>query len=471
MANEIQETILKGVLDSDKRRYYFLVEKVKDDYFDGAHQDLWKIIQRVHDVTRELVDARTLEKVLSRSKLPAERIVEVENLWRTLAERPPVTEVDFRSSVDLLLQDYQTLMLGEALTDSLEILSRGKKDEKSGQILEGPDDALAHFRSQLAAFEGVNMDELPEFNIRAQELELLAELHEANTMNRITTGIRPFDEMTNGGIAPGEMMFIAAGSGVGKSITCTSIAHHVMSQGKNVIYFTTETLFKQIRHRVVIKHTRDFIPGGVSSTGVKKHSTEDPYLSEEDIEAYTLAVKDFSQNPNYGQLIVVQVSKGTPFSQLEAKLHRWQQEYDIDLCIIDSPDMLDADVRFSEERHILNWVINAVKGLAISFKGGKGIPIICPWQMNRSGQKEAGDTGRYTKSDLAESAMAERRCDIILALLEIAETVMKLKAQTLKVRDTAGRDFILDSDLDHYYIGSDESLEEADAMDIAGLMS
>ena len=47
---------------------------------------------------------------------------------------------------------------------------------------------------------------------------------------------------------------------------------HSTRQGRNVIYFTTETLFAQIRHRVVIKHTRDFIPGGVSSTGVKKHS-------------------------------------------------------------------------------------------------------------------------------------------------------------------------------------------------------
>lgn len=470
MANEIQETILKAILSDDKRRLFYATEKTKDEYFSDEYSDLWKIIQRVHDVTRELVDAPTLEKVLSRSKLSAERIVQVEELWRRLVERPPVSESDFKQSIALLLEDYETLMMGEAFTDALEILSRGKKDEKTGVILEGPDDALSHFRSRLAAFEGVNMEDLPEFNIREQELELLAELHESNSMNRLATGIRPFDEMTNGGIAPGEMMFIAAGSGVGKSITCTSIAHHVMSQGKNVIYFTTETLFKQIRHRVLIKHTRDFIPGGVSSTGVKKHSTEEPYLTEEEIEAYTIAVKDFSQNEGYGKLIVVQIPKGTPFGSLEAKLERWQQECDIDLCIIDSPDMLDADVRFTEERHILNWVINAVKGLAISFKGGKGIPIICPWQINRSGQKDVAGTGRYHKSDLAESAMAERRCDIILALLEIAETAAKLKAQMLKVRDSAGVDFMLEADLDHYYIGSDESLEAADAMDIAGLM-
>jgi len=470
MANEIQETILKGALDRDTRRFFYLIEKVKDEYFSGPHQDLWKIIQRVHDVTRELVDATTLEKILSRSKLPPERIVEVENLWRSLAERPPVTEVDFRSSVDILLQDHQTLILGEAFTDSLEILSRGKKDERTGLVMQGPEEALSHFRSQMAAFEGVSVEGMPEFDIREQELELLAEMHEVNTMGRLATGIVPLDEMTNGGLAPGELMFIVAASGVGKSITCTSIAQSVMSRGGNVVYLTTETLFRQIRFRSVVAHARGFFPGGISSTQLRKHSAENPHLSEEEIAAYTEAVQDFSRNESYGKLIVVQIPKGTRLGAVEAKLYRWQQECDLDLCIIDSPDMLAPDVSFGDERHNLNWVINGVKGMAVSFNGGKGLPIIAPWQSSRAGQERLALTGRYDKSAMADSAQVERRADIIGGLIPNDKTPTKMMWQTLKNRDSEEVDFMLEADLDHYYIGSEESLAGADSMDIGGLM-
>lgn len=472
MASEVQETILKGILEGDKARFFLLSEKVRDEFFADEHRDLWAITQRVHDVSREIIDAATLEKVLARASLPVERITKVEELWRRLAARPAVSDVDFKSSIDILLQDHQRLLLGETFTTSLEILSRGVKDEKSGQIKFGPDDALSHFRTQLAAVEDVSMDVMPEFNIRERRLELLASLYEKNTMRRIPTGIVPFDEMTNGGIAAGELVMVVAGSGVGKSIVCTSIAQHVMQSGHNVIYFSTEVLFEQIETRIVIKHSRlprFGIPGGLSSTAVKKHSAEDPHLTAEEVEAWTEVVNDFSSNPDYGQMVVVQIPKGTPMAQVEAKMNRWQQEMELDLCIIDSPDMLSSDVKYSDERQMLNDVINATKGLAVSFNGGKGTRILAPWQASRAGQERALASGRYDKSALAETAMAERRADVILALLEDTQTPTKIKGQTLKNRDGAPADFTLEADLDHYYIGSEEPLSGAD-VDISGLM-
>lgn len=466
MANEIQETILKGVLSEDRTRYFYLVEKSKDEYFSDEYRDLWAITQRVYDVAREIVDYKTLEKVLSRSNLPVDRITKVELLWHRMADRAEVSDADFKTSIDLLVKDYQTVRLGEALTSSLEILARGITDEKTKEFRQGPDAALEYFRNQLGVMDSLNTEVLPEFNIRAQKLELLAELNEFNTMDRLPTGIRPFDDMTNGGIARGEMVLIVAGTGVGKSITCTSVAHNVMLQGENVIYFTTETLFTQIRHRILVKHTREpqfGLAKGLSSTLIKKHSPVTPELSEEEVEVYRLAVEDFTENENYGQLIVVQIPKNTPMSTLEAKLYRWHQEYEIGLCIIDSPDMLSPDHRYAEERHNLNDIVNATKGLAISFDNGRGLRILAPWQSSRAGQKEARDSGRYTKDCLSDTQMAEKRADIILALLEDPDSPYKLKGQTLKCRDSAPHDFELTAELDHYYIGSEESLESSDS--------
>lgn len=474
MANEIQDTILKGVFEGNKTRFFYLVEKTRDEYFSEEYRDLWVIAQRVHDVSREIMDHKTLEKVLSRSSLPIERVAKVEDLWRRLSERPDVSEVDFKASVDLLLKDYQTVKLGEALATSLEILSRGVLNEKTKVFMEGPTAALEHFRHSLGEVESINLEVLPEFNIRKQKLELLAELVEVNSMDRLATGIRPLDDMTGGGIALGEVMLIVAGTGVGKSISCTSIAEDVVAGGHNVVLFTSETLFKQIRHRVLIKHTRreQFgVPGGLSSTLVRKHTAEEPTLSEEDQEAYRAAVINFSDNPDYGQLIVCQIPKGTTMSTLEAKLYRWEQEFPIHLCIIDSPDMLAPDYRFSEERHNLNDIVNAVAGLAISFNGGKGLRLLCPWQASRKGQVDARETGRYTKDCLSDTQMAEKRAAIIMALLEDPDVPTRIKAQILKCRDAAPVDFILTSELDNYYIGSDESLDEGGSgIDVARLL-
>jgi hypothetical protein len=256
-----------------------------------------------------------------------------------------------------------------------------------------------------------------------------------------------------------------AGTGVGKSMLGVNIAHHRVINGSNVIYFTTETLFKQIRHRVIMRHTHlpQFgIPNGLSSMKVKLHSAENPELKDHEFQAYVDAVTDFSENPAYGRLIVVQVPDRTRMSAIEAKLYRWHERYPIDYCILDSPDMFAAETKRSEERQELNEIVNKVKALCVGFDGGKGLRVFAPWQASRSGQEKAKEKGRYDKSCLSDTAMAEKRADLIIAMLENIDTPTKLKAQILKYRDSQPEDFELDVFYDRCYIGSDDSLRGAE---------
>ncbi len=472
MANDILNTVFKGVLEGDRERYLHLYEKVEDSYFDGPYSVLWKILCRVYDVSKQIIDRPTLDKVLPAAGLSVEMVVQVEDLWRQLEVMPPVSEADFAMSVHLLQEDHRTNLTGEALTGALEILRIGVKEERTGVVKQGASDALEYFREHAAAFESIGAEPMPEFNIRTQKDDILAELLSEDNMSRVSTGIVPLDEMTMGGHGKGELWIPVAGTGVGKSMICTNIAWHRLIQGDNVVYFTTETLFHQIRHRIVMRHTHlpQFgVPNGLSSMKVKMHSAAEPTLSDTEYEAYVAAVTDFTENPEYGQLVVIQIPDKTRMSAVVAKLYRWKEILgSIDYCIIDSLDMLAAEMKRSEQRHELDEVVNGAKALCVSFDHGTGLRVLAPWQASRHGQEEAKQSGRYKINALGDTHMAAKRADLVGALLENEQAPTKLKFQTLKFRDASPEDFEVDVFYDHAYIGSDVSLRNDD---IGGLES
>lgn len=473
MANELYETVLRGVLDGDKKRFYYLLEHLDRDSFEDEHLDLFKIMAAVFEQTSEVLNSAALDKILPRTGLPVERIAPISALWTRLSERGSIAEVDFKASISLILDEIKKRKLGEALTGSFEILTKGTTDEKTKELKEGANDAIDFLREKLADVEDVGSEQLPEFNIRTMKADILEKFYEENSSSRIGTGIRPLDEMTGGGVGLGELWLPMAGTGVGKSMICTNIAQHFMVTGHNSIYFTTETLFRQIRQRIMVRHSREKKFGlhrGLSSRRIDDHRPSNPVLSEEEENTWLSVIDDFTGNASYGQLIVVQVPDSTKISTLESKLYRWHQQFPIDACFIDSPDMLYPEFRRSDERHNLNEVVNRCKSLAVGFDNGRGMRVIAPWQASRAGQTEAQNTGRYTKTALSDTAMAEKRADLVLGLLEDNTQPTKLFAQTLKFREYAPKDFELEVDYDHAYIGSDNSLSGASEIGFAGLM-
>jgi replicative DNA helicase len=282
----------------------------------------------------------------------------------------------------------------------------------------------------------------------------------------------PIDEMTVGGIAPGEWAIIMAGTGVGKSQFCVNVVHAALMDGQNVFYATTETMAKQILNRLAIRHSRDpkfGVRNGLSSKKLKQHTTENPVLSEEEVLAFHAVITDLTGNPEYGELLITQVSEGTKVSTIEAQAHIFHEQHELGLLVIDSPEMLGADTRRSEERSELNEIANKMKSLALSFNNKKGIPLLTPWQASRAGQERAENSGRYDKRALSDTAMAEKRADLIIGLLENLDNPSKIKGQTLKYRELEGDDFELDIDLDNCYIGSSESLMDVETS-YAGLL-
>lgn len=65
----------------------------------------------------------------------------------------------------------------------------------------------------------------------------------------IPTGIKGIDELTNGGIGPGELAVVLAPFGVGKSTILTKIANTAYNEGKNVLQIVFEDAPKVIQRK------------------------------------------------------------------------------------------------------------------------------------------------------------------------------------------------------------------------------
>src|SRR5688572_24367086 len=435
------ETILRGILPDNSDRLYYVLEKVGEEPFTGPHRDLFKIITSVYELTNGgILDAPTLEKILEaqpEEKLSMQNKLNIEELWEKLSEMGKVSDAEFKVSVEYLLDKNKEENLGDVLQQTAKILDYGVKE---GQVfLHGVHDAVNFLLEKASEIEHRPQISLLEGNARDEKDELIQELYEGAAVKRIPTGITPIDEMTHGGAGQGELWMIGAYTGVGKSLMAINMAHNFVINGQNVIYVSLEMPRKQVRRRLMIRHALmdKFGAGGVSLTGLNNHRPDNPALTDEQAKRYMDAVADWAENPAYGQIPIIQAERDSRFSSIRAMINRWQSKMQIDAVIIDSLDLVTADTKRSSRRDELNEVIISGKNLAMSLGDG-GIPVITPWQTSRDAFHRASSDfsdGQYTITAMAETSEAERRADLIVALLQKPDTNARLKVQTLKWRD------------------------------------
>lgn len=123
---------------------------------------------------------------------------------------------------------------------------------------------------------------------------------------------------------------------------------------------------------------------------------------------------------------------------MEARLLRVRRQFPVDLLVIDYLALLRSERRRESDREELGSIIKAAKQLATTFDDGRGVPVISPWQVNRSSKEAAAKAGMYTTAALAETAEATNSSDVIVSLLEPEDNTSRfadLRAQVLKNRD------------------------------------
>lgn len=394
-----------------------------EHFADPNQKVLFELTRRYADQSRGIITRSALEDFL-RTQDPGKALLYL-TLYDSLALEQHAAPEFIHSLFQIrdLDTDRRT---GDAIAQSMQILRHGAAGS-DGAMLRGHADARAHLMKSLGDIDRRASSESPEGDTgreakAVRDAYALAAQHRANgTAPGVSTGIPQLDARLGGGLYRGQLCLVAAWTSVGKTAVCVNFAWNAaVLQGKNFVYFTSETLREEVRLRLVTRHS--MLPQFGLANG------EAPGLNSRDVRAGSLSpfgygklnevLADYEGNPSYGRRYVVQLPRGATMSVIEARLAAISRQFTPDLVIIDYLALLRSEYARKDRREDLSGILMDAKEGARSFADGLGVPLISPWQVNRDGWKQAKERKEYDLAALAESAEASNSADIVLTLLE-----------------------------------------------------
>lgn len=364
-----------------------------------------------------------------------------EELYDSLA-LAKVDDSDFKWSMEQIRELAAERETDDALIRAREILKVGR--EEGGKKQQGFRDSINFATSKFAEVEHqLLMQESPEGNMRKQGDEMLADYADEERKKAqgkgdgILFGIPELDYKI-GGLHDGYLVLIAGYSSSGKTGALVQLAWNAcVNQGKNVAFMTTETVYKQVRRKILCRHSK--LPQFGLPEGLDSRKVRDCLLSDEEKRILQDVVRDFTRNPSYGELYISQMPRnGSTVGAVESRLNRMHRNFHVDLCLVDYFQLFQSDRRRTSDREEQSNIIKAAKQLAVTFDDGRGVPVVSPWQVNRTWREKAGQQGYYTTAALSETAESTNSSDVIISLLEPDdndERYAELKGQILKNRD------------------------------------
>lgn len=442
-AREHAATVLSAILPARKDLLDRALTRLTVEHFpDRVQQTLFKMLERYADHTGTVLPLKHLEDILRGRTAAgqAELLTETYTLYAETA----VTDAEFSWSVEQLRDLLAEKATGEAITEAMEILRTGKTDEKSGETRQGHEAAREALLASLSVIEReVTQQEAPEGSLRHEAEEMLADyaerkrLAETGEAMGVQFGVSALDDRVVGGMQNGDLVLVVGYSSDGKTSFCVQTAWSAaVEQGKNVAFLTTETLRPQVRRRLVARHSTMEMFGLTS--GLNTRDLKAGSLSDHDEQVMRAVVDDLTTNPAYGQIYIAQVPRGATLDNIEQRMYRIHRQMNIDLVILDYLGLLSAGRYRQATREEEKAKVIEAKQIATTFDGGRGVPFVTPWQVNRAAREQAEKVGQYSLNATAETAEATNSADLMIALMAPMDNTNRhteITGQILKQRD------------------------------------
>lgn len=410
------------------------------------HSNLFIMLERYLEVTGSVMTGAALGDLLSNSGADAGKALLYQETYDLLAATA-VPDADFLWSLEQIRELAADRATQDVLLQAMEILNRGATGEK-GERLHGHLDARTHILTKLAEIDReLSMQDAPEGNMRHEGDQMLQSyadqkrLKLAGKGDGLLFGVPELDAKV-GGLQPGELDLLAGYTSSGKTSMGVQLSWNVaVRQGKNVVIATTETLRAQVQRKLLCRHSllpQFGLPEGINSQDLKNGTL--PEVQEAVLKDI---IYDFTKNPSYGNVYIIQVPRGATVSNLESRLQRVNREFEVHLCLMDYLQLLRAERGRQDDRQEQSSIVKDSKAVATTFDDGRGITVVSPWQVNRAARDNAEKAGFYTLNGLSETAEASNTPDVVVSMLEPSEKPSRyvdIKAQVLKNRDgeTAG---------------------------------
>lgn len=432
--------VLGGILPANRKRLEKANSLLGSSHFaEKSSATLFAFLIRYADQTSGAVmPVKFLDDMLRDRGTAAGVREQLTELYEACVEME-VDDAEFIWSVNQLREVAAEKATGEALTEAMQILREGL-EVQPGQIEKG------HEASRLAVMEKfqsidreLRLADAPEGDLRDEGNDLVLDYADRKreradgTARGVEFGIPDLDRRV-GGMQPGELILAAGYSSDGKTTLCVQTAWSAaVEQGKNVVFFTTETLRAQVRRKILARHSKLEVfnlPEGLNTKDLKMGT-----LSEEGEEALPRIVQDLTRNPAYGRIYIAQVPRAANLASLELRLARIKRQLGhVDLVIIDYLALFKATLRRTTQREELSEIMKEGKLLAVANE----VALMSPWQVSREARKEAESGGAYSSRALSETAEATNTADLIISMLaptDNSDRYADVTMQILKARD------------------------------------
>ena len=204
------------------------------------------------------------------------------------------------------------------------------------------------------------------------------------------TGLRWLDDQVGGGLRPGQLFYLGARSGSGKSVLACQIAIAGVNAGKRVLYASLEMPRDEVLERLACTH------GGVNYVGYTLNA-----LGEGSIGRFNLSVVELVQ----GKRLHIVDRAAMTVLELEAEAVACGAE----VVIVDYVQLLAGPrgQRFGTPRERVESVSRDLKALAMRLR----VPVVAPCQLSRA---SATDNRRPVMTDLREAGGLENDADGIV---------------------------------------------------------
>jgi hypothetical protein len=266
-------------------------------------------------------------------------VEKLRDVWKNIE----ATDLEFVQSETLDFCKNQTLK--NAILESVEMLENKDYDGIKSTI----DNAM-----KAGTTRDLGHDYIPSLEMRLEDSARIT----------VKTPWDVINDITDGGLGPGELGVVVAPAGIGKSWTLQALGSEVIKQGKTVVHYSLELNENYVGLRY------DSIFSGVTTANIKYH--------KEEIE------KQLSKLP--GKLLIKYFpTKAASVQTLGSHLKQIELSgVDIDMVIVDYADILMPTGNFKEKRHAIGNIYEDLRGLA----GELEIPIWTASQANRSALEE-----------------------------------------------------------------------------------
>lgn len=380
------EQQLLGAILVDPEAYHKVADLVTaEEFFDPRHGQIF-------EAAGKLLAAGKNANAITISKLPGQDFPYLKELMTislgTFAAR------DFAQLIHDMHVRRQLIELGERLVQK----ASDKSDVSPAELIEEVDIGLA-----ALGVGGEQVDHHTNLtNASAEALEAIAAAYKRDdAMAGLPTGFIDLDKKL-GGLAPSDLIILAARPSMGKSALAASIAYRAATAyarnegGCPVGFFTLEMSANQLAMRLIAEAS------GIPSFKLRRGAFE-----PSDYEHIIDVVADGFQNP----FLQIDQTGRLNIDQLCARARRMHRQKNIGLIVVDYLQLLSGAKRSRDNRHVeVGEITGGLKALAKDLN----IPVLALSQLSREVEKR--DDKRPQLSDLRESGSVEQDADVVVFL-------------------------------------------------------